>query len=1419
MALPSPAFCLGILFLSYLASFVVFAILRIVTGVSIQRIGYFSLRHIAYTPRDGIRLDIRGLGLHLHRPTFAQPTWVSLRLTELRVTVDLKVLDGGHDAEGSQQSASILDDADGPNCMLNRSERMDTPTLERDFSGVSQSRTWKRMTKIKERIKRLQRKIDWLSMIDVVALNSSIIITDIACVQIGTFTMAVDTRRKTVDRSRLFQHKKPSQGSQRPAEWMFVLKSVLFTPEGGDSLEILDACGLNIHGLLYKDQDGLRDASVSLKLGRVHIPYDDLALCLKRSEHCRGAYGSVGPRSQKAHFSVKDVTEESDVPNSREQTIVQAVSDWKEFVSSILRGIQEVQLAVSFIGMSKGIRSVHSFGTPLYLNVAMNEVGVDLHRLDSKSPAHRMYFPSKDVAHEALLAAISIAISIDDGRGNPDRLIYIPMATTTVRTTLPSKTIAYSEGQNVAQRNANMLFANLVITSPSVDLDPRHVPLVLALFQSRPISTGGSLQTNHHLISRLLPKASIKLSVHEPVIRVVLPSTNPETADIDDYDLLISSISSISLDVESSHSATGEINYSLISNFRIASHQLYYQTANGDRYDLLVAQAFELKIEMYASPEVHVRANGNLQTFSVHMVRPEISQGVHHIFKHLRNDDRSERAPPLATSVKANILRRMPAWVQYIGLQGSDFGVEIAGIDHDISASTRGVALQLGSWNAEYKAHKLEALERRPFKRRATSRSSATPEGSVSEAAAPLTRAKKEHHSKDGRRLAIHLRDLEGYIVDSSDRWEPGAFLSLPRLEVALTASNDSQGTTFHINSYFHTLYLDYSLYRHYAICMAGTVLQKAFRGTKRTSDKASTCQLPQEDPDVRRAPDDKEQRKELVTIDLKASFVQVKTTMPSDPSMMLQISDLDSGRHRWAAPFMRARLVHVFAEAPGMKTVWARVVSIRNYRVDLRESWRKHGKTSVNEQSVDMSADFIRLAVPHQLILHKLSDNFVNAIKATEQLHHRFRTGTDEYVLKKRPAEPTRVPRISIRSKALQFELEDGPFEWKLGVIYRIGLVEQKHRLAREDAFKVKIKRLEEDRNRRELPRYRAQSSRPHRRGRTKPSQKDHDRYRSTSHEARPRSQPASHVGRGRHMRYDPEGICDISGDATITEARAWKKLQEHDSQSWKKRINRAMHHQKSTMRDIRKIISGADESDEGVEQTETILGIPDRPGLMSTLVNDLYVVIDKPSFPIPEYSRYLHRVGKGMPFDMKYSLLIPMSVQIEMGEARVTLRDYPLPLLHVPALRLGQPARLPSWSLKTDFVIAEEFRDNDSTRNVLVNVIPPEKFSPGDRQSCFAIDVRRTVSPVKTYSDVNIDINTSHPTSMTWGTSYQPAIQHMMMIIEGFTKPQVDPSDRTGFWDKIRLSVHSRVNVRWKCDGDVHLKLKGMVPTPALN
>jgi hypothetical protein len=60
----------------------------------------------------------------------------------------------------------------------------------------------------------------------------------------------------------------------------------------------------------------------------------------------------------------------------------------------------------------------------------------------------------------------------------------------------------------------------------------------------------------------------------------------------------------------------------------------------------------------------------------------------------------------------------------------------------------------------------------------------------------------------------------------------------------------------------------------------------------------------------------------EIVTVDFKAPFIQIKADMPSDPPLMLQIYGLEAGKHRWQAPFLRSRLVRLYAENPNVKRV-----------------------------------------------------------------------------------------------------------------------------------------------------------------------------------------------------------------------------------------------------------------------------------------------------------------------------------------------------------------------------------------------------------------------------------------------------------------------------------------------------------------
>lgn len=1428
MALLNPTFIFGVFVVLYLSSFVLFAIIRILTGLSIQRVGYFSLRRLAYVLKDGIKIEIRGLGLNVHRPTFAQPTWLSVVVSELVVTVDIQEL------EASKANGAAHLDTDDPALHTqgsNSKAALKPPKpaiVRRATNAVQRSETWRQLTRTKERIKKLHRNVNWLRMVDVVATNSTVNIVDVGNIQFGSVTVAVDTRRKMVDRARFFWGPRSGAKTQgeRQAEWIMTVRSVLFTPLGSESVELLDNCNLNVHGFLYEKLDGLREASIALKLGRVHVPLDEIREAAKRFQLRKLQAVCTPPPEEESEEYVDKIMQELEDPGSTDDELMQTVSDSKEFVSSILRGIKEVQFAVSFFGLTKKIEGVKTAGPPVIVNASMKEVGIDLHRLDSKSPAHRMYFPSTDIAHEALLAALSISVGLDDGHGSPQRLMYVPMATTTVRTTLPSKTVEISGGSNPEQRNANILFANSVVTSPSIDLDPKHLPLLLAMLRSKPKrGNAPHPQQRHLLISRLLPKANIKFSMHEPVLRIALPPVK-EGADPDDFDLIISSISSVSLDAESFHSTVEELHYSLASNLRIQSHHLYYQTSGGERFDLVMTESFDLKVNLSASPDVQVLATGNLQTFTVRLVRPEITDGLQQIVRHLRLRVEPDKRGYSKIAKESNFLRGMPPWLLHFQLQASDFSIEIAGIDEDISEESRGVSLSVESWTAEYRAQRLDGLPRRPARKRASSRVSVSLDPELIKSL-PTSPRRKYQNPGDGRRIAFHVRGLEAFIVESADRWEVDPFISMPRFEVAFSTLTDNQGPVFHIHSHVRTLLVQYSLYRHYAIGVAFSVLRKAFMHAGKVAPEPSepapsrpqTPMTPNHKskgsqflspPDPNSSFPRQEDAKpggELVSIDFKATFVQVKATMPADPPMMLHIYALEAGRHRWSPPFFHTRLIRLYVEPPRMRGVWSKIVSIKNGRLDYRESRRKMASGGYQDEKMyDIVTDAVRGAVPYELAFNKVSDNINNVVKAVKQLHHRFKTGTNEYILDKGPEEPKNVPKISFRTKALLFELEDGPFEWKLGMIYRAGRIEQLQRQAREEAFRVKVKKIHEEA--RKETSVRARSTGP--RGRSTHSGKSE--VRSSSADGRQTRSSSAGRERDRAPRYDPEKGCDISGHTLVSIADARAKLNQHNARSWKSRIDRFYAMARNGMKDIRSTFWGTSNVPDDFEDNENILEVPERPALMSALIHDLHFTIDKPSFPMKHLPDFLHKVGKGMPRDMKYSLLIPMNIQIYMGEARVSLRDYPLPLLHVPPLKAGQSSRLPSLSLKTDFVIAEEFRGVESTRRVRVNVIPaPNPGSEGGKDRGFAIDVRRTIGPIKSYSDMSVDINTALPTRITWGPSYQPAIQDMMMVIESFTKPQLDPSERVGFWDKIRLGFHSRVRIAWKGDGDVHFCLKG--------
>ncbi|KAF8469216.1 mitochondrial protein from FMP27-domain-containing protein [Kalaharituber pfeilii] len=1411
-----PTFLLGIVVLLYIASFVVFAIVRIVTGISIQRLGYLSLKRISYEPKDGIKIEVRKLGLLFHRPTYAQPSWVSIVIGDSQVTVDLRKKGPGKDGEGDLSGAKGRP-------MKNQQANLEENQTGNTSTKLPKKHIWEDTEKMHRLMKKLRRLIRYLKMVDIVFTNATLSVLNVGSVQIGSTTISVDTGREAADRSRVFDHCKALTAQQTPSELIFTIRSVLFTPDKKESKEILDHCNVNAYGVLQDGVNGIMDSAMAVKLGRINLHYDEITSCLKKYRDFKEPGASKSKKSKLESLGI--LMEEMVVSGSRTDRMAEAVMEWRVLLRTLLEGIKEVQFAICHLVVTKEIRSVQPAGCPLLMVLVMKELGMDIHRLDQKSPAHQMYFSPQDVAHQALLAAISISISIDDGRGNQDKLVYMPMVTMTSRTTLPSKTIQLVETDS--DRNTNILFATVVVTSPSVDLEPRHLPIVLAMLQSKPKHSNSATKRTQ-LISKLLPKANIKFSIHEPVIRIVLPPREQSDREAGKIDMLISSFSSISADIESSHSTDGSpSHYSFNSSLRVASHCLYYQSASGEKHDLLETETLDVRAQAHASPDVHVNATAYLDTFIIRLVKPEIVQGIKQMVGQFHRDVKPDKLYTTQHSETPNIVRRLPLWLNEFSLEGRDFSVEVAGIDDEISEAVRGAAFVLDSWTVDYKCQRPDGLNKPPPRRRAASRA-LSPE----EALGHIKYMKYSKNPTDGRKMRFSFQGMECYMVED-DTWEQDPFLKIPHFDTSFTTSTEQEGQSLNIAASLKTFMFNYSLYRHYCVIVAAKVLKEAFTDTK---DPRSPPRSPARSPSLgARAPqvhspssdlhslsawsefavemmESPISMPEFISIDVQIDHFQAKATFSADPPMMFEVFGLETGRQKWGFPYLKAKGMRLYSDSPTVKGSWARLVSLRQMRVDFKEARRKTTNGFLEEKSIDLTADAIRLAIPHQLILYKVTDNVINAAKACQQMHHRFKTGTNEYILQKTAEGPKRVPRLSLRTKALLFELEDDPFETQLSLIYRVGLLEQKMRLAREAAFEAKARKIRENEQRRSTE-YAA--SRSHT-GMTYGEQRSRFRGRSKSLKPDPptaetnsRPRASSTTGK-RQMRYDPESAIEPSEAAAVSIEEARRKLNEHNSATWIRRIKWAQEQQAQRIAEKRKSFWGTDDIPPDIGEIEPIVSLPNRPSLMAGYFHDVDLVIDKPSFPLSELPKFLHTVGKGLPEDTQFSLLVPISIKLNFGEAKILLRDYPLPFIHVPQIRPDQLTRAASWSLKADFVVAEELRDHTSMRHVRVDIVPPNEGISARRPG-FAIDVHRTVSAVKSYSDIDIAINTAYATRITWCTSYQPAIQDMMMVFETFTKPHLDPSERPGFWDKIRLVLHSRVNIKWKGDGDVHLTIKG--------
>jgi len=242
--------------------------------------------------------------------------------------------------------------------------------------------------------RKLFRSLHWIKMSDVILLNTTIVFKNVGKVDFGLVTMAVDTRRKEKEQVEGTTPCSESTSEQHPFEFSLSCRKGLITAEGRRPVPVMENGNVNISGILDKRTELLKDVAISTKFGKINIPLHEI-------QHFTSIYSRVtkppGPVRHKKRDSLSSVMEEMSLPGSRTERLVEQVMESKEILTSILSAVSEIQVAVAALEISHLSKAIRPSGKPLLMTATLKELGLDIHQMDSKSPAHRMYVFQKNL--------------------------------------------------------------------------------------------------------------------------------------------------------------------------------------------------------------------------------------------------------------------------------------------------------------------------------------------------------------------------------------------------------------------------------------------------------------------------------------------------------------------------------------------------------------------------------------------------------------------------------------------------------------------------------------------------------------------------------------------------------------------------------------------------------------------------------------------------------------------------------------------------------------------------------------------------------------------------------------------------------------------------------------------------------------
>ncbi|KAG1892357.1 golgi-body localization protein domain-containing protein, partial [Suillus subluteus] len=415
-------------------------------------------------------------------------------------------------------------------------------------------------------------------------------------------------------------------------------------------------------------------------------------------------------------------------------------------------------------------------------------------------------------------------------------------------------------------------------------------------------------------------------------------------------------------------------------------------------------------------------------------------------------------------------------------------------------------------------------------------------------------------------------------------------------------------------------------------------------------------------------------------------------------------------------------------------------------------------------DDAILIEGDSIRFAIPSGYVLADLLLAITLTIKASRHIHRMVATGT-YFPFPLPEAEGSKVvPNISVSIRAICLEAGDDPFESQLGLLWRTGLDAAKERIQREDAFDAKVAAI----------------------------------LAAEGVDASP-----SH-----NTAFSSDYQFDAGHSISVREAR--ERLYMLHSLDWLLRHKQRRQKRAVKEEDFHRDFRGPNplKRPTSVPNLVNVTGSHRTPPLFRAVIYGFELQLSQPSFALEQLPDFLYVHGQGVPKDTCYTLLVPMHLDISSTSLRVTLRDYPLPLLHIPFHSEGKD--LPVLRFISDLVISEDMGPSQSVEWVPCTIGGAQGgFVPS---SPLIIEIPKTIMPVKTYANPTVKVMTDGVTAFGWGVSYSATTQDLVRVLESLTSETRDPSPSIGFWDKarpiLRLIFHWTIEVSFANEARLYMK-----------